>query len=93
MSLDTRRDRWGGIWAAPTWKDADGSVDQRCYWAIDEGLLRLERPDKWGFQQSCTWALRAPDSATVRFASQRRRCRQRIPADMASRAGGEVVSE
>jgi prepilin-type N-terminal cleavage/methylation domain-containing protein len=90
--LDERRDKWGGIWAGANRKDQYGLWISGVYWAIDEDPFRLNGPDKWGFcspHSSGVGALLGDGS--VRFVGGS--VDPRIPADMASRAGGEVVGE
>jgi prepilin-type N-terminal cleavage/methylation domain-containing protein len=91
VCLDERRDKWGGIWAGVNRNDEFGLWISGCYWAIDEGPFRLNGSDKWGFcspHPGATGALLGDGS--VRFI--RDAVDPRIPADMASRAGGEVVA-
>jgi prepilin-type N-terminal cleavage/methylation domain-containing protein len=92
VCLDVRRDKWGGIWAGANRKDSDGLWISGVYWAIDEGPFRLNGPDKWGFSSPHSGLCGALiGDGSVRFI--RDGVDARIPADMASRAGGEVVSE
>src|SRR5262245_15205530 len=49
VCLAERRDKWGGIWAGSNRKDQYGLWISGVIWAIDEGPLRLNGPDKWGF--------------------------------------------
>ncbi|AMV23945.1 putative major pilin subunit [Gemmata sp. SH-PL17] len=90
VCLDQSRDKWGGIWAGANRKDQDGLWISGCYWAIDEGPLRLNGPDKWGFcspHSGGVEVLLGDGSARlIRDAVD-----PRVPADMASRAGGEVA--
>ena len=91
VCLDERRDKWGGIWAGANRKDQYGLWISGVFWAIDEGAFRLNGPDKWA---SCSphpgGAGLLLGDGSVRFV--RDTADPRIPADMASRAGGEVVS-
>jgi hypothetical protein len=91
VCLDDRREKWGGIWAGVNRKDEFGLWISGAYWAIDEGPFRLNGSDKWA---SCS-----PHPAgvgvllgdgSVRFIGDS--VDPRIPADMASRAGGEVAA-
>jgi prepilin-type N-terminal cleavage/methylation domain-containing protein len=90
--LDAQRDKWGGIWAGANRKDQYGLWISGVFWAIDEGPFRLNGPDKWGFCSphpgTCGVVL---GDGSVRFI--RDAVTPRIPADMASRARGEVVSD
>jgi type II secretory pathway pseudopilin PulG len=90
VCLDDRRDEWGGIWAGSNRKDQYGLWISGVIWAIDEGPFRLNGPDKWAFcgpHPGVVGALLGDGS--VRFV--RDAVDPRVPADMASRAGGEVV--
>jgi hypothetical protein len=91
VCLDDRRDKWGGIWAGSNRKDQFGLWISGIIWAIDEGAFRLNGPDKWGFCSAhlggCGVLL---GDGSVRFIGDT--VDPRIPADMASRAGGEVVA-
>jgi prepilin-type N-terminal cleavage/methylation domain-containing protein len=92
VCLDDRREKWGGIWAGANRKDQYGLWISGVYWAIDEGPFRLNGSDKWGFcspHPSGVGMLLGDGS--VRFV--RDSVDPRIPADMASRAGGEVVAD
>ena len=89
--LDERRDKWGGIWAGSNRKDEFGLWISGAFWAIDEGPFRLNGPDKWGFcgpHPSGVGVLLGDGSA--RFVGDA--VNPRIPADMATRAGGEVAA-
>jgi prepilin-type N-terminal cleavage/methylation domain-containing protein len=84
--------RWGGIWAGANRKDQYGLWIGGVFWAVDEGPFRLNGPDKWA---ACSphpggvGVLLGDGSARfVRDAID-----PKIPADMASRAGGEAVAE
>jgi prepilin-type N-terminal cleavage/methylation domain-containing protein len=92
VCLDERRDKWGGIWAGANRKDEFGLWISGVIWAIDEGPFRLNGPDKWGFcsPHPGTAGVLLGDGS-VRFV--RDAANARVPADMASRAGGEVVAE
>lgn len=92
VCLDARRDKWGGIWAGANRKDEFGLWISGVYWAIDEGPLRLNGSDKWGFcsPHPGTVGVLLGDGSS-RFI--RDSINPRIPADMASRAGGEVASD
>jgi prepilin-type N-terminal cleavage/methylation domain-containing protein len=92
VCLDPRRDKWGGIWAGANRKDQYGLWISGVFWAIDEGAFRLNGPDKWGpcSPHPGTVGVVLGDGS-VRF--MRDTVAPRIPADMASRAGGEVVSD
>ena len=88
---DERRGTWGGIWAGANRKDQYGLWIGGVFWAIDEGPFRLNGPDKWA---SCSphpggVGVLLGDGS-VRFI--RDAVDPRVPADMASRAGGEVVA-
>ncbi len=91
VCLDDRRDRWGGIWMGANRKDVYGLWISGGFWAIDEGPFRLNGPDKWA---ACSphpggVGLLLGDGS-ARFV--RDTIDPRIPADMASRAGGEVAA-
>ncbi|HYH64970.1 MAG TPA: DUF1559 domain-containing protein [Urbifossiella sp.] len=88
VCLDERRDRWGGVWAGATRKDSYGLWISGAFWAVDEGPFRLNGPDKWA---ACSphpggvGVLLGDGSARlVRDAAD-----PRVPADLATRAGGE----
>jgi len=92
VCLTERPDRWGGIWAGVNRKDEYALWLSGSYWAIDEGPFRLNGPDKWAFgspHPSGVGVLLGDGSA--RF--MRDAVAPRIPADMASRAGGEVATD
>jgi prepilin-type N-terminal cleavage/methylation domain-containing protein len=92
VCLDDRRDKWGGIWAGVNRKDQYGLWISGVFWAIDEGPFRLNGPDKWGFCSPHPGAVGVLlGDGSVRFVSDT--VDPRVPADMASRAGGEVVAE
>jgi prepilin-type N-terminal cleavage/methylation domain-containing protein/prepilin-type processing-associated H-X9-DG protein len=92
VCLDERRDKWGGIWAGVNRKDQYGLWISGVYWAIDEGPFRLNGPDKWGFCSPHPGGVGVLlGDGSVRFL--RDAVGPRVPADMASRAGGEVVTE
>ncbi|MBN9517449.1 DUF1559 domain-containing protein [bacterium] len=90
VCLDARRDKWGGIWAGANRKDEYGLWISGTYWAIDEGPFRLNGPDKWGFCSphpgGVGVALGDGSARLIRDTTD-----PRVPADMASRAGGEVA--
>ena len=91
VCLDDRRGKWGGIWAGVNRKDQYALWASGVFWAIDEGPFRLNGSDKWA---SCSphpggVGVLLGDGS-VRFV--RDAVDPRIPADMASRAGGEVVA-
>lgn len=91
VCLDNRREKWGAIWAGSNRKDEFGLWISGVIWAIDEGPFRLNGPDKWGFcspHPSGVGTLLGDGS--VRFVPNT--IDARIPADMATRAGGEVVA-
>jgi prepilin-type N-terminal cleavage/methylation domain-containing protein len=91
VCLDDRRDKWGGIWAGSNRKDQFGLWISGVIWGIDEGPLRLNGPDKWGFCSPHPGTVGALlGDGSVRFV--RDSIDPKVPADMASRAGGEVVS-
>jgi prepilin-type N-terminal cleavage/methylation domain-containing protein len=91
VCLDAQRDKWGGIWAGANRKDQFGLWISGAYWAIDEGPFRLNGPDKWGFCSPHSGAVGVLlGDGSVRFV--RDSIDPRIPADMASRAGGEVAA-
>jgi prepilin-type N-terminal cleavage/methylation domain-containing protein len=91
VCLDERRDKWGGIWAGANRKDQYGLWVSGVYWAIDEGPFRLNGSDKWGFCSPHPAGVGVVlGDGSVRFI--RDSADPRIPADMASRAGGEVVA-
>jgi prepilin-type N-terminal cleavage/methylation domain-containing protein len=88
--LSPGQDRWGGIWAGANRKDEFGLWISGAIWAVDEGPFRLNGPDKWA---ACsphvgTVGVLLGD-ASARFV--RDTTDPRVPADMASRAGGEVA--
>ncbi|OWK37795.1 DUF1559 domain-containing protein [Fimbriiglobus ruber] len=91
VCLDDQRGKWGGIWAGANRQDQYGLWISGVYWAIDEGPFRLNGSDKWA---SCsdhpggTGILLGDGSA--RFMADS--VDPSIPANMASRAGGEVAS-
>jgi prepilin-type N-terminal cleavage/methylation domain-containing protein len=91
VCLDERRDKWGGIWAGANRKDQYGLWISGVYWAIDEGPFRLNGPDKWSACSPhpgvCGLVLGDGSARFVRDSAD-----PRVPADMASRAGGEVVA-
>ncbi len=90
VCLDEQRNKWGGIWAGANRKDQYGLWISGSIWAIDEGPFRLNGPDKWGFcspHPAATGVLLGDGS--VRFV--RDETAPKIPADLASRAGGEVA--
>ncbi|MBN9122963.1 MAG: DUF1559 domain-containing protein [Planctomycetes bacterium] len=90
--LDDRRGTWGGIWAGANRKDQYGLWISGVYWAIDEGPFRLNGPDKWAFGSPHPGTVGAVlGDGSVRFV--RDAIDPRVPADMASRAGGEVVAD
>jgi prepilin-type N-terminal cleavage/methylation domain-containing protein len=90
VCLDVQRDKWGGIWAGANRKDQYGLWISGVIWAIDEGPFRLNGPDKWGFCSDHPGAVGVLlGDGSARFMSDA--IDPRIPADMASRAGGEVV--
>jgi prepilin-type N-terminal cleavage/methylation domain-containing protein len=92
VCLDSRRDKWGGIWAGANRKDEFGLWISGVIWAIDEGAFRLNGPDKWGF---CSFHAAGVGvvlgDGSVRFIADA--ADPRVPADMSSRAGGEVVAD
>ena len=91
VCLDERRGKWGGIWAGANRKDQYGLWISGVIWAIDEGPFRLNGPDKWAFcspHPAGTGVLLGDGS--VRFIANS--AAPRIPADLASRAGGEVAA-
>ena len=91
VCLDDRRDRWGGIWAGANRKDQYGLWISGAFWAIDEGPFRLNGPDKWGFCSPHPGGVGGLlGDGAVRFV--RDAVDPRTPADMASRAGGEVAT-
>jgi prepilin-type N-terminal cleavage/methylation domain-containing protein len=91
VCLDDRRGMWGGIWAGSARKDQWGIWISGVFWAIDEGPFRLNGPDKW---TSCSphpgGVEVALGDGSVRFI--RDSVDPKVPADMASRAGGEVAT-
>jgi prepilin-type N-terminal cleavage/methylation domain-containing protein len=91
VCLDDRRGKWGGIWAGANRKDQYGLWISGVIWAIDEGPFRLNGPDKWAFcgPHPGTVGVLLGDGS-VRFV--RDAADPRVAADMASRAGGEVVA-
>ena len=92
VCLDERRDKWGGIWAGANRKDQYGLWISGAFWAIDEGPFRLNGPDKWapGSPHPGGVGVLLGDGS-VRFI--RDAVDPRVPADMASRAGGEVTAD
>jgi len=91
VCLDEKRGTWGGIWAGANRKDQYGLWIGGCFWAIDEGPFRLNGPDKWSFGSNHPGGVGVLlGDGSVRF--MRDSVDPRIPADMASRAGGEVVA-
>jgi prepilin-type processing-associated H-X9-DG protein len=91
VCLDERRQKWGGIWAGSNRKDEFGLWISGVVWAIDEGPFRLNGPDKWGFCSPHAGGVGVLlGDGSVRFMGDG--VNPRIPADMASRAGGEVVA-
>jgi prepilin-type N-terminal cleavage/methylation domain-containing protein/prepilin-type processing-associated H-X9-DG protein len=88
VCLDDRRGKWGGIWAGSNRLDRYGLWISGVYWGVDEGPLRLNGPDKWGFcspHPGGVGVLLADGSARlVRDAVD-----PKLPADLATRAGGE----
>jgi type II secretory pathway pseudopilin PulG len=92
VCLEPRRDKWGGIWAGANRKDQFVLWIGGVIWAIDEGPFRLNGPDKWGFCSAHSGAVGVLlGDGSARFIADT--VDPRIPADMASRAGGEVVSD
>jgi len=92
VCLDDRRGTWGGTWVGANRKDQYGLWIGGSFWAIDEGPFRLNGPDKWAPcspHQGVVGLLLGDGS--VRFMSDS--VDPRIPADMASRSGGEVSGE
>ncbi len=92
VCLDGRRDKWGGIWAGANRKDEFGLWISGSYWTIDEGPYRLNGPDKWGFcspHPGVVGVLLGDGSARL----VRDGVSPHVPADMASRAGGEVATD
>jgi hypothetical protein len=90
--LDAGRDKWGGIWAGANRKDEYGLWISGVIWAIDEGPFRLNGSDKWSFCSPHPAGVGVlVGDGSVRFI--RDGASPRVPADMASRAGGEVVTE
>jgi hypothetical protein len=90
VCLDEPRDRWGGVWAGATRKDSYGLWISGAFWAVDEGPFRLNGPDKWA---ACS---PHPGGVGVLLGDgSARRIRDaidpRVPADLATRAGGEAV--
>jgi len=91
VCADARRGTWGGIWAGANRKDQYGLWISGGFWAVDEGPFRLNGPDKWGFGSSHPGGVGALlGDGSVRFV--RDAVDPRTPADMASRAGGEVTA-
>jgi len=91
VCLDERRDKWGGIWAGANRKDEFGLWISGVFWAIDEGAFRLNGPDKWAACSPHPGVVgMLVGDGSVRFV--RDGADPRVPADMASRAGGEVVA-
>jgi prepilin-type N-terminal cleavage/methylation domain-containing protein/prepilin-type processing-associated H-X9-DG protein len=91
VCLDGRRDKWGGIWAGANRTDEFGLWVSGVFWAIDEGPFRLNGPDKWGFCSPHPGGVGVLlGDGSVRFV--RDAVDPRIPADLASRAGGEVAA-
>ncbi len=92
VALDERRNKWGGIWAGAQRHDEWGIRISGTFWAIDEGPFRPNGPDKWGFCSPHPGGVGfVLGDGSVRFL--RDGLDPRIPADMASRAGGEVASD
>jgi len=90
VALDARRDKWGGIWAGAQRHDQWGIWISGVFWAIDEGPFRPNGPDKWGFCSPHPGGVGfAYGDGSVRFI--RDSVDPKIPADMSSRAGGEVT--
>jgi prepilin-type N-terminal cleavage/methylation domain-containing protein len=90
VCLDGQRDKWGGIWAGANRQDQYGLWISGTFWAIDEGPFRLNGSDKWGFCSPHPGGVGVlVGDGSVRFV--RDTADPRIPADMASRAGREVV--
>jgi prepilin-type N-terminal cleavage/methylation domain-containing protein len=90
-SLDERRDKWGAIWAGANRQDQFGLWISGVIWAVDEGPFRLNGPDKWAFCSPHPGGVGVMlGDGSVRFI--RDGVDPRIPADLASRAGGEVVA-
>ena len=86
------QDKWGGIWAGANRKDQYGLWIGGVIWAIDEGPFRLDGPDKWAFCSPHPGGVgMLLGDGSVRFMLDS--VDPRVPADMASRAGGEVVTE
>ncbi|MCE9562323.1 MAG: DUF1559 domain-containing protein [Planctomycetes bacterium] len=84
--------RWGGIWAGANRKDQYGLWIGGVFWAIDEGPFRLNGPDKWSFCSPHPGGVGLLfGDGSVRFVQDS--IDPRIPADMASRAGGEVAAD
>ncbi|HEX4610647.1 MAG TPA: DUF1559 domain-containing protein [Urbifossiella sp.] len=91
VCLDARRATWGGIWPGANRKDEFGLWIGGSYWAIDEGPFRLNGSDKWASGSLHPGGLVALlGDGSARFV--RDTIDPRIPADMASRAGGEVAA-
>lgn len=90
VCLDERREKWGGIWAGANRQDQYGLWISGVFWAIDEGPFRLNGPDKWGFCSPHPGGVGVLlGDGAVRFV--RDATDPRLPADLASRAGGEVA--
>lgn len=91
VCLDDRRGKWGGIWAGANRKDEYGLWISGVIWAIDEGPFRLNGPDKWGFCSAHPAGVGVLlGDGSVRVVGDA--IDPRVPADMASRAGGEVAA-
>lgn len=83
--------RWGGVWAGATRKDEFGLWISGAIWTVDEGPYRLNGPDKWASSSAHTGGVGVLlGDASVRLV--RDGIDPRIPADMATRAGGEVAA-
>ncbi|HJZ53856.1 MAG TPA: DUF1559 domain-containing protein [Gemmataceae bacterium] len=89
-ALDTQRDKWGAIWAGANRKDEFGIWISGVFWGIDEGPLRLNGSDKWGFCSPHPSGVGVVlGDGSVRFV--RDSADPKVVADMASRSGGEVA--
>ena len=91
VCLDPRRGTWGGVWMGANRKDEYGLWISGAVWAIDPGPFRLNGPDKWAFCGPHPGGLNVVlGDGSARFV--RDAIDPRIPADLATRAGGEAAA-
>jgi len=92
VCLDERRGTWGGIWAGANRADEFGVWIGGVFWAIDEGPFKLNGPVRSAFCSPHPGVVGVLlGDGSVRFIGDE--VDPRVPAAMASRAGGEVVPD